>query len=113
MVEVVGHGYHSGRRQGPAEAPSHDLPVELIVEVLCDASRCKNIGVFGEDLLKLKPFLLHSRPVVLGTIQQVGILGLSDDLIRHIEEKLNVRHQVKVRLPERILALQILVYQAQ
>ena len=108
VVAIVGHGNHGSRGETPSEATRAHLCIVLVEEAGVDGRVLECVRVLRHYFCQLCPLLMKFLLVLGGVHDHVLVLGLDDHLLVPVAEKLSVRHQIEVWLPEGVIALLVL-----
>ena len=73
----------------------------------------EHLGILGQDFGQGGPFLMELLLVLLCILDHVHVLGGHDKVFTPVAEELGLRHQVDVRLPERLVTKLVFVQQVQ
>ena len=110
MVIVVCHRDHRGIWKSPAKASCADLPVEPREGGTTHALLCEDIWIFFQHFADGVVLSVQLFLVLNGCEDESIVLNCEDVVFLPIAEELDVRHQIEVRLPERVFSLLILIY---
>ena len=69
----------------------------------------ENIWVLRHNFGQLCPFLMKFLLILSSIHYHVLVLGLNNQILIPVAEKLSVRHQVEIRLPKGVITLLMLI----
>ncbi len=113
VVAIVSHWNHRCRRQSPSKAARAHLSIKLVEKLFVNSVTFEYIWVLPHASFHFLPVGLNFFFVLASICCYMHVLGLKNLFFRPVTEKLDIWHQINVRLPETVIAQAVLVQQVQ